>query len=187
MRRIFIAVPLLRKSDRSFPELSFELSKYSSLIKAVEPRYYHLTLKFFGSVEEDLCDRIISSFNGLSADFSPVAAEIKGLGCFPNTADPSVIWAGIRGADRELSVLHRLTEDFASGFGFSPETRPFSPHLTLGRVRRGRRLPLSLRNYIRDNGETFYGKTLISEVVLYESKLKPEGPEYYEIAKIELK
>ncbi len=117
-------------------------------------------------------DRSVEGVNSFSLIFD-------GVGCFPNTVRPRVVWAGVRGAPALVDLQQRL-EDGLSAAGFKKEERAFSPHLTLGRVRDGvNEIP------VRKIGAAVEGARLepaqpmpVDGICLFRSVLRPDGPEY---------
>jgi 2'-5' RNA ligase len=108
--------------------------------------------------------------------------SVGNLGAFPSTSRPRVVWVGVE-APQELFTLQRGIENEAAQLGYAPENRPFSPHLTLGRLSRNART-----EQIRDVGESlvkykigFLGLTRVNEVHLYKSDLRPGGAVYTSI------
>ena len=102
----------------------------------VRPEGIHLTLKFLGNVRRDESERLMSVVGELAAGHGPFTLGLSGLGMFPNGRRPRVLWAGLTGDLGALASLQQTVEDAAARIGLPPEARPFSPHLTLGRVRR---------------------------------------------------
>jgi 2'-5' RNA ligase len=70
-----------------------------------------------------------------AAGGSPFRLQLSGLGMFPSERSPRVLWAGVAGDLEALGALQGRMEAEMSALSFPPEKRPFSPHLTLGRVR----------------------------------------------------
>jgi 2'-5' RNA ligase len=97
----------------------------------------HLTLKFLGDVEDRLVGAIGASLMTAAASVEVFDLTIRGLGAFPTLARPRVIWVGASGPG--LGALVESVERALEPLGFPRETRPFSAHVTLGRVRAGAR------------------------------------------------
>lgn len=108
----------------------------ASSVRWTDPTGIHLTLKFLGEVPIRSVDGIRSAMDEASSGCQPFRLYVEGLGCFPTGARPRVIWAGIR-RNAALMDLQKRLEDALERYGFPKERRPFSPHLTLGRVRNG--------------------------------------------------
>jgi 2'-5' RNA ligase len=134
--RAFIAVEL-----PSF--LKEELGRIESILKAgnttpvkwVDFESIHLTLKFLGDIESSRVGEIIEGIKNACVGISPFELKIKGLGVFPNPARTRIAWVGLVDATDELSLLQRNIESEMEKLEYERETRKFSPHLTLARVR----------------------------------------------------
>lgn len=135
----------------------------------------HITLKFFGEVPPDRLDVIAEAVEAGARGADAVSLRLQSLGAFPTFRRPRIVWLGVE-APPALELLKDRMERLAEGIGFPPEGVPFRPHVTLGRVREGQRLPPGAleRCGITASGVSFVGNS----VVLYESQLTQRGPEY---------
>ena len=88
-----------------------------------------------------------------------------------------VVWARIIDPTGQLAELHRRLGDRLADVGFVPEDRPYTPHVTLMRVRSARD-PDILRRATAPLTERSFGECLASAVTVYESTLTREGPIY---------
>ena len=104
-------------------------------MKWVNPESIHLTLKFLGNITADKIVEITKAIENAAQTTPPFHLEVKGLGVFPNLKRVQVIWTGLRGDTDKLSQLQQRLESNLAGLGFPAESRPFTPHLTLARVR----------------------------------------------------
>jgi RNA 2',3'-cyclic 3'-phosphodiesterase len=111
----------------------------------VPPASMHLTLKFFGMMDEGLVDPLRVVLQPLVNGHFPISVPLERLAAFPRIEQPRVLWIGpppqweqAQDAKR-LALLHRIIEESCESFGFAAELRPFSPHLTLARIRQGER------------------------------------------------
>lgn len=112
-------------------------------------------------------------------------AEVRGLGAFPAPTHPRVVWAGIAdGAPALVDVAGRVEVALAA-LGFPPDERPFSPHVTLGRVRQPGRAP-ALAGALAAGAGRAFGRTRVGRVSLMRSDLSPRGARYTELAGIAL-
>lgn len=186
MIRLFIALPV---EDDALPLLGgvhAAIGNRGSILKVVPPENYHITLKFLGNCDDDLARRIESAFGGLHIGSGVIAFTLRGLGTFPNIKRANVLWCGLE-TDREaVRALYGKIQGFASAFGFEEERRDFVPHLTLARVRRGRKLSGEIAGYIEANSETVFGESSFRRVVLFSSRLTPQGPVYSEMVNLNL-
>jgi 2'-5' RNA ligase len=148
-------------------------------VRWVDPGAIHLTLKFLGETPARRSGEIRAELDDLVRSFRPFPLAAEGLGCFPNTDRPRVVWAGIRG-DSSLGELHKRLEEALGRIGFPAERRAFSPHLTLGRVKdgvSGARLEEIGRAVESASMESAAGMD-VNEVCLFKSVLRPGGAEY---------
>jgi 2'-5' RNA ligase len=173
-KRMFIALPF---GVEELDPVRQDLEKSGRSLKVVNGNNYHVTLKFLGDTERGRCEKLVSE---LDSSIKPQALEcvIKGLGCFPGIANPSVIWAGMEYDSSLMDKLFLFAENAAVEAGFQPEQRKFVPHLTVARVKRESTVPASLKEYIKSSRETVYARCVIDKVILFESVLKKNGPEY---------
>lgn len=183
--RAFIAADLpedLRHAlDRVMRHLKSELKGVP--IRWVPPENIHLTLKFLGEVSQRNLPFLIELLQGEVADQRPFEFGVGGLGAFPDIRRPRVIWVGVKGP-KELHDLHHAVENAMEKIGYARETRPFEPHLTLGRVSRNAS-PEEVRRVsevLRAVQVGFLGSALVEEVYLYRSDLRPTGAVYTRLA-----
>lgn len=179
--RAFIAInlapDLLDKIEQVAEDLRTRMD--SVPIRWVPTENIHLTLKFLGNVSmanlvilKDILGKVVSNHH--ECDISA-----GGIGVFPKPHNPRVIWVGMK-VPQELINLQREIEIETARLGYSREHRPFSPHLTFGRVSRNasttdvHKIAVCLENY----KVGFLGATRVRTVYLYRSDLKPEGAEY---------
>lgn len=93
----------------------------------------HITTKFIGEWPEERLDEMKRALSAAPAP-GPIEIAVRGLGWFPNERRPRVFWAGIDGGE-PLRSLAQATEQAVAQLGVPVEERPYSPHLTLGRIR----------------------------------------------------
>ena len=175
--RSFFAVTIEEEVAARIAEAQAELKKSEAGVKWVDPGSLHLTLKFLGGVEASAIPDLIEAAGKALAGAGAFALRAAGLGAFPSESRPRVVWAGITGGKEALCELAERIEQACEEQGFPREKRPFSAHLTLGRVRREGRVG-DLPERIRRAGTAEFGETKVDRVVLMESRLHPEGPEY---------
>ena len=144
-------------------------------LKLVENENIHVTMRFLGDIAPTLVDRIFEEMRKLK--FVPFNVQIKGIGVFPSLSYPRVVWAGItEGADQLRSVFDQL-EPRLRALGFAPDSKGFSPHLTIARVRSGRN-KAQLADFVKDNANCEFGIIKAECLRLKKSELSPKGPTY---------
>lgn len=188
--RSFIAVELPGDLKKALAELQRQFrSAGNSPVKWVESGNIHLTLKFLGDIDIDSTGKITTALEGASHGFTPFHIEASRLGVFPNMNRIQVIWVGLYGELEKLGQLQKRIEENLKPLGFPPENRPFTPHLTLGRVRDYAR-PEERQKLGQIIGNAkFDGKYTIdvNAVNLMKSQLTREGPIYTKLAAVNLK
>jgi len=144
----------------------------------------HLTLKFLGGVEAARLDAVTAALSIAVAPRGAFHLALSGLGAFPSPARPRVLWAGVgEGAGAAADLASRVDAALAP-LGFASEARPFSVHVTLGRVRTSRP-DRRLREALAASGGAFGGQR-VTHVSLMRSQLSPRGARYTELAALPL-
>jgi 2'-5' RNA ligase len=140
--RAFVAIELpatLRRDLRALQQrlaVALDAAGAAQVVRWTAVESIHLTLRFLGETDAALADVLARSLEQIAGAHAPFDLRLAGVGCFPNFRRPSVVWTGVGGEADRLLRLHAPIEELARRAGFAPETRPFSPHLTLGRFRR---------------------------------------------------
>lgn len=176
--RLFIAVPLPRPALKEAGAVLEGLRELGWPVRWVRDDAMHITLKFFGEVTSDRIDGIEEMLRHAALGVPRMSLVIGQAGGFPDGRRPRVLHLAIQ-AGPELEVLQDRIERSCGDLGFAPEGRPFVPHVTLGRVREGQRLPAdAIRQLeaILPSGRAFPA----DRVVLFESRLTPAGLVYAE-------
>ena len=151
----------------------------------VAPGNLHLTLKFLGAVPEERTDAIVGALTQSGLDLQPFEARILGLGAFPSANRPRVVWAGVTDGAAEMVELARRVETALAKLGFAHDERPFSPHVTLGRVRRPGR-DSALTEALGSARAREFGRMPVPGAALMRSELGARGARYTELAKVTL-
>ena len=151
----------------------------SSLVRWVPSNNIHLTLKFLGDVSPANVDMLSQMLNVEVSQHQPFAIKFGGLGAFPNSRRPRVIWVGIQAPD-ELEALQHGIEAAAATLGYPAEKRPFSPHLTVGRVKQNISSTgmQKIRTALEKTQVGSLGTVQVSAVHLIKSDLKSTGAVY---------
>lgn len=180
--RSFIAVELPEDTRHTLAHLEERLRKACGSCPArwVAPDSIHLTLNFLGNVPVAKLDDIKSAIARTTNRVKALELTLDGLGAFPNLDRPHVVWVGLGGDIERLSGIQNTLEQHLAGLGFSPENRPFSPHLTLARVRDEasaadkQRLGQAIASTACDSDCSIS----VKQVSLIKSQLTPSGPVY---------
>lgn len=151
-------------------------------VKWVSPENLHLTIKFLGEVKESNLKSLNDCVAEVSSDFSPFIMGLSNIGFFPSHNNLRVIWIGADGgADNLLDIFQEL-ENCLEKLGFDREARTFSSHLTIGRVKRYKRIrrPEDLPEFNTVNFD-------VKSLSVIKSTLTPQGPIYEKLFESELK
>ncbi len=183
--RSFVAIDLPAGVRAELTSLEEKLkARRHPFVKWVDPESMHLTLKFLGNVAADSIPQIVGAVSSVAQMHSPFKLQVADTGAFPNWQRPQVVWVGVGGELDRLNSLQKGLESVLSPLGFPPESRPFSAHLTLGRLRD--RVTPDDRRRFAEFAQTVEFKTSLSFEVnairLMKSQLTPAGPIYSELA-----
>lgn len=139
----------------------------------------HLTLKFLGDTPQDKVPRISEALANATRDIKKFSFALDGLGCFPNLKQPRVVWVGVKDS-AALIEMQKVIETHIVPLGFPKEERAFSPHLTLGRVRReaSRAEAASVGEAVRVRANQTFGIESVSRVIFMKSDLQRGGSIY---------
>lgn len=178
--RTFVAVELAPSVQQALDSVQRKLRQEGVPVRWVAPEKIHLTLKFLGEIPLQQAKAVGDAAARVAVESQPFDLEAVGVGVFPNERRPRVIWVGVEGDVGDVCRLQAHLENSCAGLGFPPERRPFSPHLTLGRVRRRAR-PDELRRLGRIVAALqvpSLGRWHVDEFVVMRSDLRPSGPIY---------
>jgi 2'-5' RNA ligase len=153
-----------------------------SSIRWVRPDHMHLTLVFLGEVDEARAEAVIEETRRDVA-LPPFDLMLAGAGVFPPRGAPNVLWIGVTaGAETAIALQAELTQRVAR-HGVTLETRPFRPHLTVGRWRDSRSAD---RDRVLTAGDRVVARLHVDHATLYESRLSPAGLSYTPLARANL-
>jgi 2'-5' RNA ligase len=141
----------------------------------------HLTLRFLGETDEMQRRSVAMSLETIVAAHPPFSLGLDILGCFPNCHRPSVIWLGMRGDLEPLSALQARIEEAARAAGFEADKRPYTPHLTIARIRRqaGSQARRKLGQALQDTPLPAPPPPFtVDRIAFIQSVLKPSGAVY---------
>lgn len=179
MKRLFIALPIADASRTAIfrgiisapalRDLPMSRTGYANL---------HLTLHFLGDTDEKRIPELKRIMDGISAPETPQALRFTTAGCFPNRAEPRVLWLGIQ----ENAYLQKVQQDLTRALteaGFKVDRKRFKAHLTLGRVRQGASFPTDgLTRLDKIASAVSVPNSPIERLTLFESRLQPGGSVY---------
>ncbi len=189
--RTFIAIELGDATKQALGDLQARLKRERAArcVRWVEPENIHLTLKFLGNVDAAQMPALERAVAGAGAGFAPFTLMLRELGAFPTLRKPNVVWIGLQG---EIETAARLADKIDVAcveLGYARETRPFAPHLTLGRVKKD----------ARSDDQRWIGEVIgntkmelelgvrVERVSVMKSELRPGGSVYARLYEARLK
>jgi RNA 2',3'-cyclic 3'-phosphodiesterase len=181
--RLFIAVDLDAAARAAVAaeqqRIASALSESRSSIRWVHADHIHLTLVFLGEVPEAQAETITRAVD-LPVEAPPFQMTLQGVGVFPRHGAPRAAWIAVTDGATEVVALQRELAQRLAVEGISIESRPFQPHLTLGRWRRSR--SSDRRRMLAAASPAVVARTSVSQATLYHSRLSSAGPTYTALA-----
>jgi 2'-5' RNA ligase len=182
--RLFIAIDTPAAVKQRMALLRDDLARRTRDVRWEATGKFHCTLRFLGNVERSRLGSIEQQVESAASGIPPLSLSYSGIGFFPDSTSPRIIWVGIRENGGDLSRLQESVSEGLSALGFIPEERPFHPHVTLGRVGSGR----EARGLIEIvETRTFeHPPAIVPAVEIMQSVLRPRGSEYAVLRSIPL-
>ncbi|MBL8100913.1 MAG: RNA 2',3'-cyclic phosphodiesterase [Anaerolineales bacterium] len=188
--RTFIAIELPEQIQNALEKQTARLRQPlgDDLVRWIPTQNMHLTLKFIGNVAASHMEFLKQLISQTADSHSQFNLQISGIGSFPNSKRARVLWAGIH-APAELTSLQKSIEAGTTRLGYEKEERPFSPHLTLGRVRQN--IDQAGLQKIRTTVDAIQlgniGSARVDSIHLYNSELHSNGSIYTKLFSAPLK
>lgn len=176
--RTFIAVEIPENVKSRMAEARKACRLLDPYTRWVRIEGIHLTLKFLGNIELSQVEPVSDCIHEAVKGVKPFTVKIGGAGVFPNPRYPRVLWIGITEGLEQLSNIYEVLEDELKWLGFEPESRPFHPHLTLGRFRDGRKAGRALKQEMLEKAAPWEESFTVEGVNLIRSQLHPSGAVY---------
>jgi RNA 2',3'-cyclic 3'-phosphodiesterase len=199
--RAFLAVEPSPELQAKFAVVQQELQRVIELKKRknvriswVQPAKIHLTLKFLGDMDEQVVEPLRMALERTVGSQTSVNLPLERLGAFPRPHSPRVLWLGPsedweKGAEaKRMAEIHGGIEQACEGLNFLREAKPFSPHLTLARIKAGERhVGVALSECGVLDRPLSLGSLVMESVALMQSELKPTGSIYTRLWDIRLR
>jgi len=200
MIRAFLAVELSEELRATLATLQQELKqsiepelKRGTRISWVQPASLHLTIKFLGETDEQMIDPLRAAVEEAIGSLMAVNVPLERLGGFPRPQSPRVLWIGPsenweKGIDaKRITEIYARIEQACEDLRFLRETKPFSPHLTVARIKTGERhVGVSLAQSGVLDRPILLGSLAVESVALMKSELKPTGSIYTKLWSVRL-
>ncbi len=178
MKRLFVGIPISEDVKEKVKPLLARLKETGASFNFVPLENLHFTVKFLGEVDSGMVDEIKEKLREVVSTKNKFLLKLNSVGSFPGLGTVKVVWVGtdhpklialIRDVNQKLNYLRR--DDFEK----------IIPHLTVARVKSGKnqkQLPELLKKFENKDLDDNFGQIIVDKLVLYESKLTPEGPVY---------
>jgi 2'-5' RNA ligase len=177
MVRTFVALELSKEIQDQLALAQETIRGCGARLTFVDPKNIHITAKFLGDVDEKTLPKVMDALRSFSFSSFPVTA---GLVTVNNPKRPHTVWCSIEDTGQGEQLFHRI-EDALVPLGFERETRRFTPHATLARVKSPHPSLFSALESLKD---TSYGRCTISGITLKKSTLLPQGPVYEDLLEV---
>lgn len=174
--RSFIALELSDEARDELARVIGVLKGAGADVKWMAPGSIHLTLKFLGDISAEKVPDIAGRLKEISSAARAFDLVLSGIGVFPGWGYAKVLWVGVGEGAKEAVQLARSVEEAMALEGFEKEKRSFSPHLTLGRIRKAKNK--DKLKALADSIKVVPAASLISRIVLFRSVLSREGSIY---------
>lgn len=175
--RAFLALPLASCFHADITPFLEDLNSRFPTVRWIKPGELHLTLHFFGSIPTSDVKRISGAVRPRCEQTPSFGMTLENIGAFPGLQRPRVIWLGMGGDTDRLRALNKEIEANLRREGFAVEERAFSPHVTIGRVKKGSKIfGLEKIRFAPVPSKR------VNEAVLFRSHLTPQGATYERIA-----
>lgn len=178
--RSFIAIHLNEAVRKAVGSEVERLKLLARSVSWVPAQNLHLTLKFLGELQPEAQEAVKEGLIEGVSGAEPFTLAFHGLGAFPGLARPRIIWVGVAQGGRECQALQASVEAALARRRLPQEARPYTPHLTIGRVRDPRGLT-ALQQAIAQDAQKEFGSQSVSSISLMRSDLHPAGARYTEL------
>jgi len=185
--RSFLAFELPSDIKKTVKHVSEDVRGSKLNVKWVKVDNIHITVVFMGNISTEDIPAIREKIEKGCLGFEPFNISLKGLGVFPDTRRPRVLWLGLEGEIERMSSFKKGLQERLKPFGIKEEKRRFKPHLTLGRFRKPNKSDPVLEGIISRYKDLESPVCPLEELVMFKSELKPGGAEYTRLESLPLK
>ena len=176
--RSFLAFELPPEMKDAVARVSESLRRSTLDVRWVKVDNIHLTVVFMGDTKTDLLHEIGADIKKVCSRYGSFDISLNGIGCFPNSRRPRVLWVGLDGDLDRMAQFRDDLQDQLEPFGIKSEKRKFKPHLTLGRFRSSRVGGRGLADILSTHEALSSPSFPLNDLILFKSDLKPGGAVY---------
>jgi 2'-5' RNA ligase len=188
--RIFIGIELEDSLKAACGEAARELqerlraARVNLQVRWIPEHNLHITLWFLGDVNDERAAAIVERLR-LRWPVPPFTLTAAGAGAFPASGPPRIVWLGVTGGAKRMAELYQELAVRLPALGFEAERRPYSPHISIGRVKEAGRSAARARSILGEAG-VHPGSCRIGAVTLFQSRLSPAGARYEPLLRVPL-
>ena len=179
--RSFLALKLPPEIKETLSHISREMRKTSMDVRWVKVNNIHITMVFLGNVPIGHVEPMGEAAEKVCQQYGPFAISLKGVGVFSSRRNPRVLWTGMEGDLDRMTCFRDALQKHLKPFGIKREKRPFRPHLTIGRFRKGARPGTPLDELLSKYQESTSPVCALKGLTFFRSDLKPGGALYSEL------
>jgi len=182
-KRIFIAVDISSEARRRVSDYIETLRKEFSNLRVgwEKAEKLHLTMKFLGDTSDERLEKLSEAVANTAREISNFKLRISETGVFPSPRNARILWLGLQDEKQSLQKLNEILESECEAVGFAREKRSFKAHLTIARLREPHKSKELAQKHLQNVFEEI--EYSVTEIVIYESKLLPQGSVYSVILK----
>ncbi len=182
--RLFVAIPIPQTLEEGIDGLLNEMPRYRQ-VRWVSRAQLHITLRFIGGLEEALLPKLQSILKSVSSPAGPFEAELGGLGAFPRSDRPRVLFIPVTRGEESFQRLEKTLTVSLEAVGVKPDDKEYHPHLTLGRVRENED-PKAAQKALQEVLPPQWPPWKADRFVLFKSQLAAGGPLYTPLMEFKL-
>jgi 2'-5' RNA ligase len=185
--RLFVSINLPDEVRQHLAKLQAEAGQsIRKCVRWTRPEQLHLTLKFLAHIDEKEVPNLRAALADACKGANRFNLEAASVGCFPRPSAPRIIWVGIIGDLDRLLPLQKQIDDATTPWK-EPENRPFTAHLTVGRVNEPNQAQRqAIGRFVEANQSLRFGQWTVQEIDLMQSRLSPTGSTYTRLDSLRL-
>ena len=146
----------------------------------------HLTLNFVGDIDDREVPEFLGDAMEMISKFEPFELVVGGLGGFPTLEQPNTVWIGLEEGGEETAHISRETSKFLRDWSLGKSRFDFARHMTIGRIKKGKRCPKELATLLHRFRNHDAGSCHIDQVKICSSTFEGGQPQYASMATIDL-
>ena len=184
-KRVFVAIRIDDDFRNYLNNIQLKIINHKDnnlKIKMVERNNLHISIKFFGDLNQLEIEKIEHALQEISSGLKPFRITLlKEIGAFPDFRKPRVLWIGLKNGETELIEIYNHIKSRLSQETFYPSEKKYTAHITLGRIKYIK----YTSNLIQSLSDISFGdiSQKVNSIELIESTLNSDGPVYNTINK----